>query len=797
MARLWVSGFELNSLTAEKEWSTITGSPTIQTSIKNGGSYALRANTNNAYVRKQIYGNGQLNQHYLKAAIYIAALPTSGVVEILGFGTSSVRTVTVGLNSNGKLGIYSDGTLQGSVGSTALNTGQWYTVELLGGYGLSTQREIRVNGSSYITATFTNTTSWTHIETGLRGTANGANIYIDDVVIDSSEYPGASRLCLLLPDGAGDSTQWTASSGSNYECVDDGNPNDDTDYVSTTLTNRLDLYTIGNMPESPQSIKAAYVSARFRTSDTNFGKIGTRVKEGGSTSNGGNMTLGAINSYRSFEDGSGTNPIYKQILTTKPSGGAWTESAINATQIGFNSTATSSPTLRVTMVWMYVEYVPQSATKYSVTKSLQYAVKKKTATTKSLQYAVKVPVAITKSLSYDANGTASIAITKSLKYCVATTPSAITKSAQYAVKTSVSKTKSLQYAVKSPVEVTKSLKYTVKTAPSALTKSLKYTVRTTPSALTKSLKYEVKITPSAITKSLRYAIRPSLQLTKSLKYTLKVTPPAKTKSLQYEVRVVGAITKSLGYAVKKSTAITKQLKYEVLAVGAITKSLRYAVKVVTAIQKSLQYYTVKPSPTAITKPLAYRVRKTFAITKSLVYTVKSSNEITKGITYTVFIEQDITKGLVYAVKTVTDITKELSYQVVTTRPVEITLGLVYTVLTTSEVTKGLSYSITAEIAITKGLQYTVKSAQAVTKALAYSILNAGNEITKALVYTVKAPHQKTLGLQYFVRVYPYHKKQTEPYGHKNKPYTQASSPFIRKGPPYTRKTERPYTAIPK
>lgn len=368
MARIFCSGFELNSLTAGVEWDSITGSPTIQGTTTHAGAYALRCNGSNQYVRKQINNTTLTSLQYLKFNLYIAALPTSGFIEIGGMGTSSARTVTVGLDSNGKLGIYSAGSLQGSVGSTTLETGKWYCIEFLGGYGVSTTRTIRLDESVEVSESFTNTSTWNYIEVGLRGTANSADIYIDDVVHDDSAYPANSGLAILRPNGAGDSTGWTPSTGSNYATVDETPPNDNTDYVSTTTDEAQDLYACTDFAESADSITAVYIGARWKSTNTSFCNIRLQCKEGGSTSTSAELSVTSTNVYQSYNGTTGGgNPIYIHVLTTKPSGGAWTESAVNSMQIGYNVDIVFSHTATVTASWAYVEFVPSAAQNYTQT----------------------------------------------------------------------------------------------------------------------------------------------------------------------------------------------------------------------------------------------------------------------------------------------------------------------------------------------------------------------------------------------------------------------------------------------
>jgi hypothetical protein len=74
------------------------------------------------------------------------------------------------------------------------------------------------------------------------------DIYIcDDSGTVNNNFMGDCRVDAIVPDGAGYSTQWTPSAGSNYQCVDE-TPENTSDYVSATVLDSIDSYTMGNLP---------------------------------------------------------------------------------------------------------------------------------------------------------------------------------------------------------------------------------------------------------------------------------------------------------------------------------------------------------------------------------------------------------------------------------------------------------------------------------------------------------------------------------------------------------------------
>ncbi len=93
--------------------------------------------------------------------------------------------------------------------------------------------------------------------------AQSPNFYhhFDNVVIDDAEFPGNTRIALLKPNGAGSSTQWDPSAGSNWDCVDEV-PASDSDYISTDAAEEADLFAASDLPSGVASVKCVQVQAR-------------------------------------------------------------------------------------------------------------------------------------------------------------------------------------------------------------------------------------------------------------------------------------------------------------------------------------------------------------------------------------------------------------------------------------------------------------------------------------------------------------------------------------------------------
>lgn len=88
-----------------------------------------------------------------------------------------------------------------------------------------------------------------------------SDIYLDNVIIDDAELPGDTEIGILAPSGAGTTTQWTPSSGSNYACVDEI-PVSDTDYNAVNTVDQIDTYATEDM-STDCIIKCVQVQARM------------------------------------------------------------------------------------------------------------------------------------------------------------------------------------------------------------------------------------------------------------------------------------------------------------------------------------------------------------------------------------------------------------------------------------------------------------------------------------------------------------------------------------------------------
>lgn len=82
--------------------------------------------------------------------------------------------------------------------------------------------------------------------------------YFDDVVIDDAGWIGNTKIQGLVPTANGTTNNFTASAGSNYECVDEV-PGSLTDYVYSNTVGHKELYAMSNLSGDIAAVKCLSV----------------------------------------------------------------------------------------------------------------------------------------------------------------------------------------------------------------------------------------------------------------------------------------------------------------------------------------------------------------------------------------------------------------------------------------------------------------------------------------------------------------------------------------------------------
>jgi hypothetical protein len=183
---------------------------------------------------------------------------------------------------------------------------------------------VKVDGVTDATYTGDTTNGLENVRTFRFGRSTGyIGFYLDDIVVSDSGWLGNQLIQLIVPTGAGSSTQLTPSTGNNYACVDEI-PASDTDYVSGNTADLLDTYAMRNLIGTIGSVTATNACVRM-----NYEGTPTPTKQKIAINSNGTMAYGSdVSTTLSFVD-------QFQLFELNPDGNvAWTESSINALECG-------------------------------------------------------------------------------------------------------------------------------------------------------------------------------------------------------------------------------------------------------------------------------------------------------------------------------------------------------------------------------------------------------------------------------------------------------------------------------
>ena len=143
---------------------------------------------------------------------------------------------------------------------------------------------------------------------------------------DVNTWTNETRVSTLRPSAAGDSTQFTSSAGNNWDCVNDTTVSA-TDYVSSSTAAHVDLYGCTDLSYTPATIFGVQRSAMVSKDDAGARTLKLNLKSNTTTDTGSAQAL-TFGSWTRISD----------VVPLDPAtSAAWTPSAINAVQIGYEN----------------------------------------------------------------------------------------------------------------------------------------------------------------------------------------------------------------------------------------------------------------------------------------------------------------------------------------------------------------------------------------------------------------------------------------------------------------------------
>lgn len=149
----------------------------------------------------------------------------------------------------------------------------------------------------------------------------------DDTGTENNDFLGPLKVETLLPDGAGDDTDFTPSAGSNFQNVDETPIDDGTTYNESDTSAHLDLFTTANLNNIDGDIFGVEVDVRAVSTEAQVMGCIPKIKRSTSEGTGDTTYVADDNLYQQCDH------LFEQDPAAGP--GDWTVTNVNAMQIGY------------------------------------------------------------------------------------------------------------------------------------------------------------------------------------------------------------------------------------------------------------------------------------------------------------------------------------------------------------------------------------------------------------------------------------------------------------------------------
>ena len=274
----------------------------------------------------------------IAAALFVNLTGGSAAdVVILGQSSFSDNAFRLDVNASGDLSAYNRSGVQ--VGSTAVaaltdDSWHWFEMQVVIGTTISNGSiEVKINGTSVITATSidtrgSNVPNVAHIS--FRGSSGDTRwddiIIMDGTGVGMNGFIGDSKIDVLIPNSDSSPSDWTASAGSDFQCVDDGigGSNDDTDYISSSTVGQVSEFQMSNFADNPTAVYCVQARARARKEDAGERTFRLYIESGATVDNG--VEMGGTIGYSWRRNG---------VWNRNPNGSVvWNKNTVNALKVG-------------------------------------------------------------------------------------------------------------------------------------------------------------------------------------------------------------------------------------------------------------------------------------------------------------------------------------------------------------------------------------------------------------------------------------------------------------------------------
>ena len=332
---LFMDGFDyFNSTTfLRRKWDADSNNPSF-TNVGSGVfSYGRGATLDGNYINKTLPSNWQTI--YLGYHIVFSTTLGNDSQKGINILDGTTSQINIRVTSDGFIKVYRNTTLL-ATGTHALspNSTYWFAIKIYIHASAGTVT-LNITGPGYDDVNDINLTG--------ADTMESANAYATkialsdfgaaDIIIDNFHlYDGTdaapwnalipeSRIYFYLPSGDGANTDFTASSGADYACMDENPTNDDTDYISSATPGHKNSVVIADIPSV--TVNAVNLTAIAKRDDATARGLKVFSKISGTDYLGDEFLLGA--SYQVVD---------KLWLVSPATAAAWGEAEVNAAEWG-------------------------------------------------------------------------------------------------------------------------------------------------------------------------------------------------------------------------------------------------------------------------------------------------------------------------------------------------------------------------------------------------------------------------------------------------------------------------------
>lgn len=324
-------------------WTTVISSPSVVTDFPRAGTACVKLGGSGAGyggLRKVL---DQQSVWTVGLFLYIESYPggtdnTAHTIMGLEDTSSPGQQINLALNAAGAVILARGSTVLATGPSLPLATYMYIEMKITVHNSTGTY-EVRKDGIAIIgPATGQNTRNLTNnsanaIRIGWAAAVGAGSIRVGDIYINDGtggahdSFEGDCRVYTSYATGAGDTTDWTPSTGSNYQCVDEANMNSDTDYVSSNTPNQVDTYNVTDLPSNSGAPKVVQIGAFARKDDAGPRSIALVTRPVATDRVGSDQPL------------PGSYALLFQTREVNPdTAAAWTRAEFNATKFGVKLT---------------------------------------------------------------------------------------------------------------------------------------------------------------------------------------------------------------------------------------------------------------------------------------------------------------------------------------------------------------------------------------------------------------------------------------------------------------------------